>query len=39
MKKVILVSAVMAVVALAACRREEAVPMKLGADMPVAQQR
>ena len=39
MKKVILISALVAAVALTACRREEAVPMKLGADVPVAQQR
>jgi hypothetical protein len=38
-KNVIVISAVVAAVALAACRREEAVPMKLGADLPVAQQK
>jgi hypothetical protein len=37
-KSVIVISAVIAAVALTACRREERVPMKLGADMPVAQQ-
>ena len=40
MNKVILISAVVAAVALAACRREEVRPLKLGAgaDMPVAAQ-
>jgi hypothetical protein len=37
-KSVIVMSAVVAAVALAACRREEHVPMKLGADMPAATQ-
>ena len=39
-KSVIVISALVAVVALAACRREEARPLKLGAgaDLPVAQQ-
>ena len=35
-KNVLVISALVAAVALAACRREEAVPMKLGADIPVA---
>jgi hypothetical protein len=38
MKKAIVISALVAAVALAACRREEAVPMKLGAELPVAGQ-
>ena len=40
MKNVIVIAAVVAAVALAACRREEARPLKLGAgaDLPVAQQ-
>jgi hypothetical protein len=40
MKQVVVIAAVVAAVALAACRREEPVPMKLGAgaDLPVAQQ-
>jgi hypothetical protein len=39
-KNVIVISAVIAAVALAACRREEREPLKLGAgaDMPVAGQ-
>jgi hypothetical protein len=39
-KSVIVISAVAAAVALAACRREEPAPLKLGAgaDLPVAQQ-
>ena len=39
-KNVILISAIIAAVALAACRREEREPLKLGAgaDMPVAGQ-
>jgi hypothetical protein len=37
-KSVIVVTAVVAAVALAACRREEPVPMKLGADVPAASQ-
>ena len=39
-RSVIVISAVVAAVALAACRREEARPLKLGAgaDLPVAQQ-
>jgi hypothetical protein len=36
MKKVIVISALVAAVAFTACRREEAAPMKLGADVPVA---
>jgi len=38
MKGAILVAAVAAAIALGACRREEPVPLKLGADMPVASQ-
>jgi hypothetical protein len=40
MTKVILISAMIAAVALGACRREEREPLKLGAgaDMPVAGQ-
>jgi hypothetical protein len=38
MKNIIVITAVIAAVALTACRREERAPMKLGADMPVAQQ-
>ena len=40
MKNVLVITAVVAAVAFAACRREEARPLKLGAgaDMPVAQQ-
>jgi hypothetical protein len=38
-KSVIVISAVVAAVALAACRREvRHEPMKLGADLPVAEQ-
>jgi hypothetical protein len=37
-KSVIVITAVVAAVALTACRREERVPMKLGADLPTAQQ-
>jgi hypothetical protein len=37
-RSVIVISALVAAVALAACRREEHVPMKLGAELPAAQQ-
>lgn len=37
-KSMIVVTAVIAAVALTACRREERVPMKLGADLPTAEQ-
>jgi hypothetical protein len=37
-KNAIIISALIAAVALGACRREEAAPMKLGADVPVAGQ-
>jgi hypothetical protein len=37
-RSVIVISALVAAVALAACRREEHVPMKLGAELPTAQQ-
>ena len=39
-KSVIVISALVAAVALSACRREERVPLKLGAgaDLPIAQQ-
>lgn len=39
-KSVIVISALVAAVALSACRREEKVPLKLGAgaDLPVASQ-
>jgi len=36
MKNVIALALVVGAVALGACRREEAAPMKLGADLPVA---
>ena len=38
MKNIIVITAVIAAVALTACRREERHPMKLGADLPVAGQ-
>jgi len=38
MKKVILLGVLAAAVALGACRREEAEPMKLGAAVPAASQ-
>ena len=38
MKSAIVLTVVVAAVALGACRREEPVPLKLGADMPVASQ-
>ena len=37
-KGLIVLSAVVAAVALGACRREEPAPLKLGADMPAAAQ-
>jgi hypothetical protein len=37
-KGLIVLSAVVAAVALSACRREEPVPLKLGADVPAATQ-
>jgi len=37
-KGLIVLSAVVAAIALSACRREEPVPLKLGAEMPVAAQ-
>ena len=37
-KSMIVMSVVVAAVAFAACRREEYVPMKLGADVPAQQQ-
>ena len=37
-KSMIVMSVIVAAVAFAACRREEYVPMKLGADVPQAQQ-
>ena len=36
MKGLIVLSAAVVAVALGACRREEAAPMKLGADVPAA---
>jgi hypothetical protein len=38
LKSVIIISALVAAVALGACRREEREPLKLGADLPVAGQ-
>jgi hypothetical protein len=38
LKGLIVLSAVVAAVALGACRREEPAPLKLGADLPVASQ-
>lgn len=38
MKGAILIATVVAAVALGACRREEPVPLKLGADVPAAMQ-
>jgi hypothetical protein len=38
LKGLIVLSAVVAAVALSACRREEPAPLKLGADMPAAAQ-
>ena len=38
LKGLIVLSAVVAAVALCACRREEPAPLKLGADMPPAAQ-
>jgi len=38
MKSAIVLTVVVAAVALGACRREEPVPLKLGADLPVASQ-
>jgi hypothetical protein len=38
MKGAILIATVVAAVALGACRREEPVPLKLGADVPAAAQ-
>jgi hypothetical protein len=38
MKNILVITAVIAAVALTACRREERHPMKLGADMPTAEQ-
>lgn len=38
MKSAIVLAAVVAAVALGACRREEPVPLKLGANMPVSEQ-
>ena len=38
MKNAIVLAAVLVAVALGACRREEAAPMKLGAEAPVAGQ-
>lgn len=38
MKGAIVIATVIAAVALGACRREETVPMKLGADVPAAAQ-
>jgi len=38
MKGAILIAAVVAAVALGACRREEPAPLKLGADVPAATQ-
>ena len=38
LKGLIVLSAVVAAVALSACRREEPAPLKLGADLPVASQ-
>ena len=37
-KGLIVMSAVIAAVALGACRREEAAPLKLGADVPASAQ-
>jgi len=37
-KSVIVITAVVAAVALTACRREERAPMKLGAELPAASQ-
>jgi hypothetical protein len=37
-KSVIVITAVVAAIALTACRREERVPMKLGADVPASSQ-
>ncbi|NSL72884.1 hypothetical protein C6Y62_13805 [Hyphomicrobium sulfonivorans] len=37
-KGLIVLSAVVAAIALSACRREEPVPLKLGAELPVATQ-
>jgi hypothetical protein len=38
MKSAIVLAVVVAAVALGACRREEPVPLKLGADVPAAAQ-
>jgi hypothetical protein len=38
MKSALVLAAVVAAVALGACRREEPVPLKLGAELPVATQ-
>jgi hypothetical protein len=37
-KSIIVITAVVAAVALTACRREERAPMKLGAELPAASQ-